>query len=188
MNEYLEQIAQLLVDSADVPTDAQDVADEVCIVQTVKNALDMLTKARGENADQRATILEMSGRLNAINALLAESPDMPLTEDDLQVWSQTVAGVTDALRYLNEARGNCVAKEHEIERLNAAIAGLHTGAVELQDKHHNAQQEIGSLTEKLSAANRTAKRWEDEAANWQARYEGMTEALSIVLEKAGVGK
>jgi DNA repair exonuclease SbcCD ATPase subunit len=188
MDEYLEQIAELLVNSADVPTDESDVADEACIVQTVKNALEYLAKARGENANSRATILEMGGHLNAINAMLAESPDLSFTKDDLQVWGQTVAGVGHVLRYLDGARGACVANENEIERLNNQIQRWNTGANELQDKYLAAQQEIGALTEQLSAAKRTAKRWEDEAANSQARYEGMEAALRIVLELAGVGK
>ena len=185
---YLAQIAQLLVDSGDVPIDAQDVANGAAIVLAVKNALDWLTTARREAGNLRGANLQMCKHLDAINALLAESPDVPLTKDDLQVWAQTVAGVTDALRYLNEARGNCVANEHKVERLNNQIQTWNTGANELQDKYLAAQQEIGALTEQLSAAKRTAKRWEDEAANSQARYEGMEAALRIVLELAGVGK
>ena len=188
MNEYLEQIAKMLVASADVPTDEQDVADEVCIVQTVKNALDWLAKARREVSNLCAANLEMCKHLDAINAMLAESPDMPLTKGDLQVWSQTVAGVADALRYLNDVRGACVANENEVERLNAVVSNWHTGADELQGKYLAAQQEIGALAEQLNSAKRTAKRWEDEAANNQARYEGMEAALRIVLEQAGVGK
>jgi len=50
---YLAQIAQLLVDSGDVPTDASDVADGAAIVGTVKLALDWLTR-RGSPTLRRA--------------------------------------------------------------------------------------------------------------------------------------
>lgn len=186
---YLAQIAQLLVDSADVPTDASDVADGAAIVGTVKNALAYLDAARHDNGLKRATILEMGGHLNTINTMLAKSPDMPLTKDDLQLWPQTVAGVADALRYLNDVRGACVANESEIERLNAVISNWHIGTNELQDKYLAAQQEIGALTAKLDEARRSIKRNVDEAANCQARYEAMCEALGMAMDKlAGVGK
>ena len=141
---YLAQIAQLLVNSGDVPTDAQDVADGAAIVGTVKAALAYLADARGESRIKRDRIVKLEG----LNRSLQD----------------------------------------EIERLNAAIDGLqnaNNGAFEKQNILH---QEIGALTEQLSAAKRTAKRWEDEAANSQARYEGMEAALRIVLEQAGVGK
>ncbi len=189
MDSRLAQIAQLLVNSADVPTDAQDVADGAAIVQTVKDALDWLATARREVSNSSATILEMGKHLNAINTMLAESPDIGITEDDLQLWPQTVAGVADALRYLNDVRGACVANESEIERLNAVISNWHIGTNELQDKYLAAQQEIGALTAKLDEARRSIKRNVDEAANCQARYEAMCEALGMAMDKlAGVGK
>lgn len=141
---HLAQIAQLLVDSVDVPTDASDVADGVAIVGTVKDALAYLADARGDSRIK----YERNKQLEKLNA----------------------------------------AGQAEIERLNNQIQTWNVGARELQDKYITAQQEIGALTEQLSAAKRTAKRWEDEAANSQARYEGMEAALRIVLELAGVGK
>lgn len=151
MNEYIEQIAKMLVDSADVPTDESDVADEVSIVQTAKFALDKLTTVSDAATAQRDTIDNLSARLD-------------------------------------ECRGMNRAAQTEIERLNNQIQNWNTGANELQDRYNDAWQQIGALTEQLSAAKRTAKRWEDEAANNQARYEGMEAALRIVLELAGVGK
>ena len=151
MNEYIEQIAKMLVDSADVPTDESDVADEVSIVQTAKFALDKLTTVSDAATAQRDTIDNLSARLD-------------------------------------ECRGMNRAAQTEIERLNNQIQNGNTGANELQDRYNDAWLQIGALTEQLSAAKRTAKRWEDEAANSQARYEGMEAALRIVLELAGVGK
>jgi len=144
MDPYLAQIAQLLVDSGDVPTDASDVADGAAIVGTVKQALAYLTDARGESLIKRERIVKLEG----LNTSLQD----------------------------------------EIERLNATIDGLQDANNSAFEKRSILQQEIGALTEQLSAAKRNAKRWEDEAANNQARYEGMEAALRIVLELAGVGK
>ena len=144
MDPYLGQIAQLLVNSADVDTDASDVADGAAIVGTVKRALDYLDAARDDNQIKYSRIKQ----LETVNAQ----------------------------------------KQNEIEGLNVQIQNWHTGANELQDKLLAAQQEIGALTEQRNTAQRNSKRWEDEAANNQARYEGMEAALRIVLELAGVGK
>ena len=144
MDPYLVQIAQLLVNSADVDTDASDVADGAAIVGTVKRALDYLDAARDDNQIKYSRIKQ----LETVNAQ----------------------------------------KQNEIEGLNVQIQNWHTGANELQDKLLAAQQEIGALTEQRNTAQRNSKRWEDEAANNQARYEGMEAALRIVLEQAGVGK
>jgi len=151
-SDYLMQIAQLLVDSSEVPTDMQDVADAVSVVQMVKNTLDWLAKAREANIKQSDKIASLSAKLEECHRL-------------------NVAG------------------QAEIERLNNQIQRWNTGANELQDKLLAAQQEIGGLTEKLSAANRSIKRWQDEASNNQGRYEGMEMALSLAMDKlAGVGK
>ena len=144
MDPYLVQIAQLLVNSADVDTDASDVADGAAIVGTVKRALDYLDAARDDNQIKYSRIKQ----LETVNAQ----------------------------------------KQNEIEGLNVQIQNWHTGANELQDKLLAAQQEIGALTEQRNTAQRNSKRWEDEAANNQARYEGMEAALRIVLELAGVGE
>jgi len=188
MNEYLEQIAKLLLDSADVPTDASDVADEVAIVQTVKNALDMLYDARGDVDGKSRDLNTMAGHLKSIAGMLVASPDIAITDDDLQLHAHTVQGVAKTLRYLGDLRRQCAANAEEIERYSANISELHDKSERIREQFYAAQQEIGALTEQLSAAKRTAKRWEDEAANSQARYEGMEAALRIVLELAGVGK
>ena len=200
MDSHLVQIAQLLVDSADVPSDAQDVADGAAIVQTVKNALEYLAKARGETVDARATVLGMGGHLNAINAMLAESPDIAITEDDLQVWTETVSGVGRTLRYLGEVRREAIELRGKLEKLEIfAKNDAELAAKRLQDatqesdqvreQLYAAQQEIGALTAKLDEAKRSIKRNVDEAANCQARYEAMTEALGLAMDKlAGVGK
>lgn len=151
MDIHLAQIAQLLVNSADVPTDAQDVDNGAAIVGTVREALSYLDAARDDNRIKREKIAKLE-------LLLEES------------------------RNMNKAA------QAEIERLNNQIQTWNTDANELQDKYLAAQQEIGALSLQLSAAKRTIKRWEDEAANNQARYEGMEAALRIVLELAGVGK
>jgi len=46
-SDYLDQIAEMLVESADVPTDESDVADGAAIVQTVKNVLGFVLVAAG---------------------------------------------------------------------------------------------------------------------------------------------
>ncbi len=194
MDSRLLQIAQLLVNSADVPTDAQDVADGAAIVGTVKRALDWLAKARCENADSHATIMEMSKHLNAINAALAESPDIAITKDDLQVWSETVSGVGKTLRYLGEVRREAAGLRARLEQLEIFVkndADLAANRLQeatqesnrIREQLYAAQQEIGALTAKLDEAKRSIRRGADEAANCQARYEAMSEALSMAMDK-----
>ena len=145
MNSHLAQIAQLLVDSADVSTDAQDVTDGAAIVGTVKRALDMLYDARGD--------------------------------------------VDGKSRDLATLRRQCAANADEIERYSAKISELNDKSDRISEQLYAGQQEIGALTEQLRSANRTAKRWENVAANDRARYEAMSEALSMAMDKlAGVGK
>lgn len=151
MDSHLAQIAQLLVDSADVPTDASDVSDGAAIVGTVKNALAYLDAARDDNRIKY-------GQIKALETQVAS------------------AGTA------NEE------SQAEIKRLNTELHGWYVGASELQGKLTATEMEIGALTAKLETSQRSAKRWEDEAANNQARYEGMEAALRIVLELAGVGK
>jgi chromosome segregation ATPase len=98
MNEYLEQIAKLLVNSADVPTDAQDVADEVAIVQTVKWALEALTRARAANADQRSTIDGLSVRLEECRKLNgAGQAEIERLNDQIQNWHIGASELQDKL-------------------------------------------------------------------------------------------
>ncbi len=144
MDSHLAQIAQLLVDSADVPTDASDVADGAAIVGTVKRALEYLDAARDDNRIKYERVKQ--------------------------------------LEKLNESL------QDEIERLNAAIHGARSAGDDARQMYLAAQQEIGALTAKLEEAKRSIKRNVDEAANFQARYEGMQEALRMTLEMAGVGK
>ena len=145
MDPYLAQIAQLLVNSADVSTDAQDVTDGAAIVGTVKRALDMLYDARGD--------------------------------------------VDGKSRDLATLRRQCAANADEIERYSAKISELNDKSDRISEQLYAGQQEIGALTEQLRSANRTAKRWENVAANDRARYEAMSEALSMAMDKlAGVGK
>ena len=141
---HLAQIAQLLVDSADVDTNAQDVADGAAIVGTVKRALAYLDAARDDNRIKYSRIKQLE-KLNA---------------SQLDI----------------------------IERLNAAVDGARAASDDAFQKYLAAQQEIGALTAKLDEAKRSIKRNVDEAANCQARYEGMQEALRMTLELAGVGK
>lgn len=144
MDSHLLQIAQLLVDSADVDTDASDVADGASIVGTVKRALEYLDAARDDNRIKYERVKQ--------------------------------------LEKLNESL------QDEIERLNAAIHGARSAGDDARQMYLAAQQEIGALTAKLEEAKRSIKRNVDEAANCQARYEGMQEALRMTLEMAGVGK
>ena len=144
MDSHLLQIAQMLVNSADVPTDAQDVADGASIVGTVKRALEYLDAARDDNRIKYERVKQ--------------------------------------LEKLNESL------QDEIERLNAAIHGARSAGDDARQMYLAAQQEIGALTAKLEEAKRSIKRNVDEAANCQARYEGMQEALRMTLEMAGVGK
>ena len=144
MDSHLLQIAQLLVDSADVDTDASDVADGAAIVGTVKRALAYLDAARHDNRIKYERIKQLE-KLNA---------------SQLDI----------------------------IERLNAAVDGARAASDDAFQKYLAAQQEIGALTAKLDEAKRSIKRNVDEAANCQARYEGMQEALRMTLELAGVGK
>ena len=144
MDSHLLQIAQLLVDSADVDTNAQDVADGAAIVGTVKRALAYLDAARDDNRIKYSRIKQLE-KLNA---------------SQLDI----------------------------IERLNAAVDGARAASDDAFQEYLAAQQEIGALTAKLDEAKRSIKRNADEAANCQARYEGMQEALRMTLELAGVGK
>jgi len=138
MGSHLAHIAKLLVDSADVPTDAQDVADGAAIVQTVKNALDWLAKARGE--------------------------------------------LREALAKVQHSNADFAAASNQANNFKAALDLC-------REEQIAAQKEIGALTAKLEEARRSIKRNVDEAANCQARYEAMTEALSLAMDKlAGVGK
>ena len=145
MDSHLVQIAQMLVDSADVPTDASDVADGSAIVGTVKRALEYLDAARDDNRIKRERIKQ--------------------------------------LEKLNESL------QDEIERLNAAVDGARRAGDDARQMYLAAQQEIGALTAKLDEAKRSIRRGADEAVNCQARYEAMSEALSMAMDKlAGVGK
>lgn len=58
-SDYLAQIAEMLVESAEVPTDDSDIANEVAIVQTVKNVLDYLASARHDNGLKREQIASL---------------------------------------------------------------------------------------------------------------------------------
>lgn len=200
MDSHLVQIAQMLVDSADVPTDASDVADGAAIVGTVKNALDWLATTRDDNGLKRATILEMGEHLNAINAMLDESPDIGITEDDLQVWSQTVDGVRKTLRYLGEVRREAI----ELRKQNVALtagakrdaeisAGNLREVMEENDRIgkqcYVAQQKVDDLSASLDAARRKNDQFAVELGESIARYEGVLDAFRLALDKlAGVGK
>ena len=126
MGSHLAQIAQLLVDSADMPTEEEDVPNGAAIVRAVKAALDWLAETL---IDKRR--LESTTRL------------------------QEIIGERDRFR----------------------------------EQFYTAQQENGALTAKLETSQRDTKRNVIEAANWQARYETMSEALSMALDRlAGVSK
>ena len=126
MDSHLAQIAQLLVDSADMPTEEEDVPNGAAIVRAVKAALDWLAETL---IDKRR--LESTTRL------------------------QEIIGERDRFR----------------------------------EQFYTAQQENGALTAKLETSQRDTKRNVIEAANWQARYETMSEALSMALDRlAGVSK
>jgi len=58
-SDYLAQIAEMLTDSEDVPTDADDVSDAVSIVQTVKNALEYLSAVRDDNRSKSEKIAKL---------------------------------------------------------------------------------------------------------------------------------
>jgi hypothetical protein len=194
MDSHLLQIAQLLVNSADVPTDAQDVADGPAIVQTVGTALAYLAKARREVGNLSAANLEMCKHLDAINAMLAESPDIAITKDDLQVWSETVSGVGKTLRYLGEMRREAAGLRARLEQLeifvkndaDLAAKRLQEAALEsdrISEQLYAAQQQIGALTAKLEAAQRTNVSYSGQLEGWQGRYEGLSEALSMAMDK-----
>ena len=188
MDSHLLQIAQLLVDSADVDTDASDVADGAAIVGTVKRALDMLYDARGDVDGKSRDLTTMAGHLKNIAGMLVASPDIAITDDDLQLHAHVVQGVAKTLRYLGDLRRQCAANAEEIERYSAKISELKDKCDGMWMQVQAADLELGKRDSELSGAKHTAKRWEDEAANNQARYEGMEAALRIVLELAGVGK
>ena len=46
-----------------------------------------------------------------------------------------------------------------------------------------AQQQIGALTAKLEAAQRTNVSYSGQIEGWQGRYEGLSEALSMAMDK-----
>ncbi len=199
MASHLAQIAQMLVNSADVPTDAQDVADGAAIVGTVKNALDWLTTARTNNRRLESANISLSDSLENISAMLVKSPDIALGKDDLQTFEAVEGGVGRALRYLGEVRREAIELRAKVEQLEIfakndaelAAKSLQDASAEndrIREQYLAAQQEIGALTARLEEAKRSIRRNADEAVNWQGRYEGLSEALAIVLEKAGVGK
>jgi len=149
---YLAQIAQLLVDSADVPTDASDVADGAAIVGTVKAALAYLDAARDENRIkyERIKVLETQ--------------------------------VANAGKTIESLKAEAARTEELIFKLNMQIEGR-------LGELRAAQQEIGALTAKLEAAQRKTDRYAVELGESLTRYEGMTEAFRMALDKlAGVGK
>ncbi len=124
MNEYLEQIAQLLVDSPDVPTDESDVADAVSIVQTVKNALDYLDAARDDNRIKREAIANLDTRASADRALI-ESLQDELNRRDGHVteWQAKAIAVqaklNDAHRSIGQLEAAAEREKHNARRWEA---------------------------------------------------------------------
>ena len=139
MDPHLVQIAHLLVNSADVPTDPSDVADGAAIVQAVKLALDWLTKARTANAEKSSEL-------------------------------------RDALAKVQHSNADFAAASNQANNLQAALDLCHTELIA-------AQQEIGALTAKLEAAQRTNVSYSGQLEGWQGRYEGLSEALSMAMDK-----
>lgn len=107
MDSHLAQIAQLLVDSADVDTDAQDVADGAAIVRTVKRAMDWLTKARHDNSAKHARIVQIEG----LNESLQD--ELKRRDDRVTEW-QTKAVVVQGK--LNDAQRSVGQLEAVAER------------------------------------------------------------------------
>jgi hypothetical protein len=191
---HLAQIAQLLVDSADVPTDPPDVADGEAIVGTVKRALDWLTTARTNNRRLESVNISLSDSFENISAMLVKSPDIALGKDDLQTVEAVEGGVGRALRYLGEVRREAAELRVKVERLEVfakndadlAANRLQEASAEndrIREQYLAAQQEIGALTVKLEAAQRTNVSYSGQLEGWQGRYEGLSEALSMALDK-----
>ncbi|MBK8800345.1 MAG: hypothetical protein IPM07_30465 [Anaerolineales bacterium] len=191
---HLAQIAQLLVDSGDVPTDASDVADGAAIVGTVKRALDWLTTARTNNRRLESVNISLSDSFENISAMLVKSPDIALGKDDLQTVEAVEGGVGRALRYLGEVRREAAELRVKVERLEVfakndadlAANRLQEASAEndrIREQYLAAQQEIGALTVKLEAAQRTNVSYSGQLEGWQGRYEGLSEALSMALDK-----
>jgi chromosome segregation ATPase len=122
MNEHLEQIARLLVDSEDVPTDASDVADEVAIVQTVKNALDYLSTARDVNRIKSEKI----AKLESLNASL---------QDEI---NRINSHVSEWHNKATEYRDHCQAAQHAVDSLNGKLEAA-------QRKNDRYAVELGEL-------------------------------------------
>jgi hypothetical protein len=139
MDSRLLQIADMLVNSADVPTGPQDVADGTAIVQTVKQALDWLAKARAANAEKSSEL-------------------------------------RDALAKVQHSNADFAAASNQANNLQAALDLC-------REQLYAAQQEIGALTAKLEAAQRTNVSYSGQLEGWQGRYEGLSEALSMAMDK-----
>jgi chromosome segregation ATPase len=147
----ISRIAQMLIDSPDVPVaerDAQDFPNPDAVADGVGFALDLLTNARN---DQRS----------AITALCAANEcNDKLTEE--------VANLEHRLSLLNTAwTADC----DEFRRVRAEL--------------NEASQRITQLESDVRAAKRKEAEWYDVSQRWQARYEGMREALGIVLAAKG---
>ena len=142
MDIHLAQIAQLLVNSADVDTDASDVADGAAIVGTVKRALDYLDAARDDNRikysriEQLETVSEQ--KQNEIEGLTVQIQNWYTGANELQdkllAAQQEIGGLTakletatrNAKRMADEA-ANCEARYEGMEaalRIVLELAGV----------------------------------------------------------------
>ena len=101
---------------------------------------------------------------------------------------------TEVVRYLGEVRREAAELRVKVERLEVfakndadlAANRLQEASAEndrIREQYLAAQQEIGALTVKLEAAQRTNVSYSGQLEGWQGRYEGLSEALSMALDK-----
>ena len=140
IDSHLMQIAQLLVDSADVPTDEMSTADEANIVQTVKDALAYLDAARHDNGLKREKIARLE-------LLLSESRDMNKAaqaeierlNDQIQRWNIGT----------NELQDKYLAAQQEIGGLAEQLSTAKRTAKRWEDEAANCQARYEGMQEAL---------------------------------------
>lgn len=151
----------------------------------------------------------MTDAISRIARMLIDSPDVPVAERDVQDFPNPDAvadGVGFALDLLGKARSDLssmtaamLAANERNDKLTEDVAGLERrlsslGATWNADRDElkrvrfelsEASQRITQLESDVRAAKRKEAEWYDVSQHWQARYEGMCEALRIVLQTKG---
>ena len=156
MDEHLEQIAEMLQVCEDFPVDETDLADATGVVKSVREALDWSAKARQSSRDNASA---RDAYLRGMNEARDEAAKANLERDA-------------ALKAYNDKSIESMKKADALRAdLEAARRALGI-----------AEAERDTAMDALSEARGHTAQWRDEAATWQARYEGMEAALRVALE------